>query len=335
MDVNCGGITKGWPSTGDYCLRIGTELLVSPSNEISWIKNKNILIQSDFSTGVPNDAILYGHGYISDGYCVLTPNSFGQNGVLLYNTIPSTPTIFSVQWDYYVLSSDGADGLSFNYGPIANVDSYSLGASEYGLNGAVLVVSFIEWGSDRVELRYNGTLIKSVPVALGNPNLRRIQVDIRRYSVVIVSINGVKVLTTSDLGDLANTDYTTISKFGWRFGFGSRTGARSNWHVIDNVVIMKPVIDLEDQPSTQAPTSEPLTPEVLASRVRVKLEGRNYLHMREVEVWGKNGTNVALNKAATQSSTVEDFGALRPASAAVNGIFTDRTHTDNDQGKYH
>jgi hypothetical protein len=70
--------------------------------------------------------------------------------------------------------------------------------------------------------------------------------------------------------------------------------------------------------------------EIVASRVRVQLEGRNYLHMRDVEVWGTNGTNVALNKAATQSST---YDAGSPASNAVNGIFTDWTHTGEESGK--
>ena len=64
----------------------------------------------------------------------------------------------------------------------------------------------------------------------------------------------------------------------------------------------------------------------------MKLEGRNYLHMREVEVWGKNGTNVALNKDANQSST---YNAESVASNAVDGTLTNISHTDNDQGKYH
>jgi hypothetical protein len=38
-------------------------------------------------------------------------------------------------------------------------------------------------------------------------------------------------------------------------------------------------------------------------KVRVQLEGRNHLHMREVEVFDTSGVNRALNKPATQSST--------------------------------
>jgi hypothetical protein len=85
------------------------------------------------------------------------------------------------------------------------------------------------------------------------------------------------------------------------------------------------------------PASDLLTS---AWKVRVQLEGQNYLHMSEVEVWDKNDINVALNKPATQSSTyVGGNGLIYPASKAVDGVvqvsFTDLSHTGNDRGKYH
>jgi hypothetical protein len=84
-------------------------------------------------------------------------------------------------------------------------------------------------------------------------------------------------------------------------------------------------------------TSELLT---LARKVRVQLKGQNYLHLREVEVWDQNGTNVALNKTATQSSTFLFWGKGRPASDAVNGILdmtnlssmADMSHTESESG---
>jgi hypothetical protein len=81
--------------------------------------------------------------------------------------------------------------------------------------------------------------------------------------------------------------------------------------------------------------------ELSAQKVRVQLEGQNFLHLREVEVWDQNGTNVALNKTATQSSTYSTWGAVRPASDAVNGIvemtslsnLMDISHTGFDSGE--
>ena len=64
-------------------------------------------------------------------------------------------------------------------------------------------------------------------------------------------------------------------------------------------------------------------------KVRVQLEGSNYVHMSEMQVFDKNGINVALNKVATQSSTITGY----PASNAVNGNLEDFSHTDNEIGK--
>ena len=95
---------------------------------------------------------------------------------------------------------------------------------------------------------------------------------------------------------------------------------------------------------TKAPTFEPTAMSTaspskyaaLVHKVRVQLEGRNYLHMREVEVYDTSGVNRALNKLATQSSTwiFHDWGP-DPASKAVNGRLSDFSCTYNDLGMYH
>ncbi len=64
-------------------------------------------------------------------------------------------------------------------------------------------------------------------------------------------------------------------------------------------------------------------------KVRVQLEGTEYLNMREVQVFDQNGENVALNKAATQSTTLTNY----PASNAVNGNLNDFSATQLNQGK--
>ena len=74
----------------------------------------------------------------------------------------------------------------------------------------------------------------------------------------------------------------------------------------------------------------------LVHKVRVQLEGRNHLHMREVQVFDTRGVNRALNKPATQSSDY-DGHTWGPdlASKAVNGDLNDFSHTFNDAGMYH
>jgi endoglucanase len=69
-------------------------------------------------------------------------------------------------------------------------------------------------------------------------------------------------------------------------------------------------------------------------KLRVQLEGRDHLHMKEVQVFDKNGHNVALNKVATQSSiaTYPD-NVFHPASKAVNGDLSDGSLTNWEAGK--
>jgi hypothetical protein len=67
----------------------------------------------------------------------------------------------------------------------------------------------------------------------------------------------------------------------------------------------------------------------------VQLEGTNYLHMREVQVFDTSGVNRALNKLATQSSTYfEHSWGSDPASKAVNGNLGDFSHTNYDAGMF-
>ena len=64
-------------------------------------------------------------------------------------------------------------------------------------------------------------------------------------------------------------------------------------------------------------------------KVRVQLEGTDNIALKEVQVFNRNGVNVALNKTATQSST--ETGS--PASKAVNGDLTDSSVTNWEAGK--
>jgi hypothetical protein len=88
---------------------------------------------------------------------------------------------------------------------------------------------------------------------------------------------------------------------------------------------MKPT----NPPTTVAPTFDA----ALVWSVRVQLEGRNYLHMREVEVFDQNAGNRALNKPSTQSSNMW-FDVHGPSSRAVDGSLDTFSHTDLDTGKY-
>ncbi len=71
----------------------------------------------------------------------------------------------------------------------------------------------------------------------------------------------------------------------------------------------------------------------LVWRVRVQLDGRNYLQLGEVEVFDQNGHNRALNKLATQSSDMW-FHGHGPLARAVDGRLDTISHFDINDGKY-
>ena len=122
---------------------------------------------------------------------------------------------------------------------MTSADAFGNYEIEYGMKGAALTVSFIEYYPyypyPRVELRYFDVLIKSVGFFLMDPNYRPVVVEVGTGSVA-VSIGGTNVFTES----LSTTNYATIDKAGWRFGFGGRTGGFKNKHSIDNLVIASP-----------------------------------------------------------------------------------------------
>jgi hypothetical protein len=275
---------------------------------------------------------------VSNGECVLTSNAESQSGYLLFDSVDSTPTLFNAQWDYRVFDGSGADGISFNYGPMTSADG-----GEWGMVRAVLTVSLIEYQGERVELRYNGNIINSTAFTLTGNMYRRVVVNIDSVNFVTVSVGGSNVISTS----LANTDYSLRDKTGWRFGFAGRTGSFTNKHSIKNLVIsrvdygtLSPTVSqapsMSHSPSLNPSISQsPSSPSQLVHKVRVQLDGFNFLHMREVQVYDTIGVNLALNKAASQSSTFNlHYWGSDPASNAVNGALSDYSHTHEEAGMY-
>jgi hypothetical protein len=70
----------------------------------------------------------------------------------------------------------------------------------------------------------------------------------------------------------------------------------------------------------------------LARKVRVDLERKELLVMKEVQVFDYNNVNRALGKTARQSTL---YNGGSPASNAVDGNLDSQSHTDNNIGKYH
>ena len=101
----------------------------------------------------------------------------------------------------------------------------------------------------------------------------------------------------------------------------------------------EPSISPTNTPSvspTNKPSTSPLTQSEgsIIRKVRVQLTNTNILHMREVEVYNTDDVNVALNKAALQSSTMLIDMFSWPASKGVDGDLDNMIQTISEQGEF-
>ena len=69
-------------------------------------------------------------------------------------------------------------------------------------------------------------------------------------------------------------------------------------------------------------------------KVRVDLGRKEYLNMREVQVWDYSNVNRALGKTATQSNNFDNRNDLRASMAVDNNMGT-RSETHNNISEYH
>ena len=218
---------------------------VNDAPAIGGISTSINYISTDFTTA-PANATLSGSAVVSNGECVLTPAASNQYGYLLFNTLASNPTAFSAQFDYLVPDGSGADGTSFNYGVIG-----SPSGDESGMTNNGLVVSLIEYSTQRVEIKLNGNVIQTAYVTLTGSNYQRIVINVDSSNKLSVSVGGVAVVNNLDLG----ATYGNADKSSWKFGFASRCGGLNNNHSIDNLVIsntVAPVTALEQTPKVLA-----------------------------------------------------------------------------------
>ena len=154
----------------------------------------------------------------------LTPDQNNKNGKVIINNLPATlPADFEVNWRFFHIQKDGADGYSFNLGN----DSFP-GAFEDGTNQG-LAVKFKIYQQDQVSIKWNGTEI----VAPVNTTLELGRwIDAKLMVVagkVTLYVNGKQIANEVTIpGFTQNNAYKII--------FAARTGGASNESIIDDVV---------------------------------------------------------------------------------------------------
>jgi hypothetical protein len=144
------------------------------------------------------------------------------------------------------------------------------------------------------------TAVKKVIIYNGNPNnWFRLS-----FSSVTLRDDANNILAVYEIGDASQLSQIDINAPG---GFGT------------------------DAPKFTSTYSRDLSYGV---KVKIQLEGSNYLHMREVKVYDNRDVNVAQNRPATQSSNMTGPYAAAVAGRAVDGNLTTISHTNIQTGKW-
>ena len=181
--------------------------------------------------------VLNGTAAIVNGAVRLTSTASGQNGSVIFTPIASEFVEgFSVEFDYRMGGGVGADGLSF-----VLIDADTTGddilPGESGGNQP-LSVSLDTYagspeGGNHAILRIAGQTVAFVPVSFslnnGQVQHAKIGLDIGRLTLELTDSDGN---VTQILNEPISSLFTPIHA---RYGFGARTGAATDEHLIDNV----------------------------------------------------------------------------------------------------
>ncbi|MDG2303947.1 MAG: hypothetical protein P8R42_04690 [Candidatus Binatia bacterium] len=167
-------------------------------------------------TAAPANTTFHGSARHDDFYARLTDNASGQVGSAIVQDQDPGVAIdsFAVTFAKYIWNGGGADGVSFNFGDLADA------AWGEGGSGSGLTVSWPTYQNDKIKVYYGGSEI----VTSGPRELRG------QWSRVSISVDpsGTLAISEDNDGDGAVAVIATIPGWnpapGWRFGFGGRTG---------------------------------------------------------------------------------------------------------------
>jgi streptogramin lyase len=171
------------------------------------------LITNDFSAAtLPTGWATSGVAAVTGGILQLTPASNNSRGIVTLPAVGATsPTGFSARFKLIVSNAGGADGLSFNYGALLTGTTLTgTAALETGMVSAGLVVTFGEFGDDRMEVRYNNKILSAVYVPFASAAGKPVDVTVTPLGLLTLTVDGVTI-TTVNLG----ADYVAAAKSTW------------------------------------------------------------------------------------------------------------------------
>ena len=192
------------------------------------------VLSSDFRTlpgTINGNAVHVDNAGFDNDYLQLTDTGGGQNGRWFYSPLEAL-TAFEFFCEVYVGDGGGADGFSFSYSDIDNVDYQG----ELGDDSPGFTVQFVTYNNPpganpRVETRYNGS---QVAVSFVNNS------EIRRGAWVPlrITVNTSNQLTVA-YNNFVFVNNVTLSGWNpqasWSISMGARTGGVTDNHWVDDV----------------------------------------------------------------------------------------------------
>lgn len=175
-----------------------------------------------------------GQATVSSNTLILNPATNSTQGTLVMPAIgAASPSAFTTKFQYKTSNNGGADGTSFNYGLIpANPSGNEMGILQ---SNTGIVLSIIEYNTDRIEAYYNGTQLASVRFDLGGGSYRDFTLTVTAANQLLVNVGGQTIMSVA-LPD----SYATVDKTAWQYGFGARSGGLNSEHSIKNLSISTP-----------------------------------------------------------------------------------------------
>lgn len=210
--------------------------------------------ENNFATSnlVPAQAQLYGTGSsIAGGRLILTPNTGSLNGAIqVFNPNGINPNTLQLDFDLTVgggpTNSNGADGLSWSFGP--DVVPIPTATNAENGSGTGLKIGFDAYGSSGggvagIYLMYNSTVMDQTTTGPGvlqyvnnlswKGSTNHITITITAQGKLTMKIGANTIFNNVQLP----AAYLNANKSTWKHVFSARTGGVSEAHEIDNLKI--------------------------------------------------------------------------------------------------
>ena len=196
--------------------------------------------QSDFSAA-PAGSSLTGNASIAGGELTLTAAANSQLGSAVF-TPSYRANAWTANYSQYIGGGNGADGMSFTYGPISGAANGALGAG--GENGwaSGLVVSFDTYNgatNSQLNIYWNGSLLTSSAVnpvsapAFRTASFVPVRILVNTSNQLTVDWNSINLLSNYSLP----AGYVSADKSAWNYGFSARTGGLNDAHKVSDLYI--------------------------------------------------------------------------------------------------